>query len=235
MTIVRSRRVITNAILAAALMLTMVALSVAITPRTRQVDQTGRPNLAETIPEHFGEWRVDPSRVTAVVNPQQEQLINRIYSQVLTRTYVGSEGRRIMLSLAYGEDQSRDSQIHKPEVCYPAQGFLVLERYKDDIAFEGEALPVMRVLTQLGARVEPVTYWIRLGDVLVRGAVEQNLTRIGYGLHGSIPDGILFRVSEINADNESSYRLQDEFVTALLSALDPHSRALLIGGHAKLD
>ncbi|MBT0962765.1 exosortase-associated protein EpsI, B-type [Denitromonas iodatirespirans] len=235
MTIARTRRGLKNAILAALLMLAMVALSAAITPRTRQVDQMGQMDLAEIIPARFGEWRVDPSRVASVVNPQQDQLINRIYSQTLARTYVGPEGRRIMLSLAYGEDQSRDNQIHKPEVCYPAQGFLVVERRKDEIVFEARPLPVMRVLTQLGSRVEPVTYWIRLGDELVRGAVEQNLARIGYGIQGTIPDGILFRVSEINADNESSYRLQDDFVNALLLALEPRYRAVLIGDRAKLD
>ena len=102
-----------------------------------------------------------------------------------------------MLSLAYGGDQSHDTQIHKPEVCYPAQGFRLLSSKKDTVQLLG-SVPVMRIITELGPRHEPVTYWIRVGDKVVRGAIEQNLTPTSIAMGGHIPDGLLFRVSEIS-------------------------------------
>jgi len=217
-----------QALLISGLMVTASAVSVAITPSRHLASHAESIHLEALVPQQFGDWHMD-MRSIGVVNPQTEEFLATIYSQTLSRTYVNTSGRRIMLSLAYGADQSHDNQIHKPEVCYPAQGFQIGERYKDQIVFENTALPVMRLTTRLGSRYEPVTYWIRVGDRLVRGAIEQNLTRISYGVRGSIPDGILFRVSEVNGDSEASFRLQDRFVGDLLKAVSEQSRVLLVG------
>ncbi|MBP2638700.1 MAG: methanolan biosynthesis protein EpsI, partial [Firmicutes bacterium] len=90
-------------------------------------------------------------------------------------------------------------------------------------------IPVMRVQTRQGRRVEPVTYWIRVGDKLARGAIEQNLARVQVGLRGRIPDGLLFRVSSIEDDTVAAYQLQDQFVDDLIGALDPVDRSQFIG------
>jgi hypothetical protein len=38
---------------------------------------------------------------------------------------VNAGGSRIMLSFAYGGDQHGSLLAHNPEVCYPAQGFVL--------------------------------------------------------------------------------------------------------------
>lgn len=219
-----------NAIIACGLMIGASATSIALTPTIRVVDGIDHVDLELLLPKQFGGWRHDEQAHQAVINPQTQEFLNQLYSQTLSRTYVNNEGRRIMLSLAYGADQSHDNQIHKPEVCYPAQGFQIISKHKDEIDTSSGSLPVMRVITEMGRRHEPVTYWIRVGDTVVRGAVEQNLARIRYGLDGRIPDGILFRVSEINADASNSFKTQDQFVEALLPALTPAARKMLVGG-----
>ncbi|MDR2924695.1 MAG: EpsI family protein [Azoarcus sp.] len=186
-------------------------------------------DIEAIIPQKFADWQMEERNAAGVINPQTQTILDQIYSKLLSRTYVNTEGRRIMLSLAYGADQSHDKQIHKPEVCYPAQGFQIASKRKDMLQAGTVSFPVMRVVAQLGKRHEPVTYWIRLGDVLVRGLVEQTLVRIRYGLSGHIPDGILFRVSEINPDAHDSYALQDKFINELLPALSPESRKILLG------
>mgnify|MGYP003340463721 CR=1 FL=1 len=47
------------------------------------------------------------------------------YDQTLMRTYANSHGEQIMLALAWGERQRQDVKVHRPEVCYPAQGFAI--------------------------------------------------------------------------------------------------------------
>jgi len=218
-----------RAIILAALMLGTSVLTVALTPTMSAAAKSAQFQLETIIPHQFGDWQMDERIANAVVNPQAEATISSLYSQTLSRTYFNSDGRRIMLSLAYGEDQSSHNRIHRPELCYPAQGFQIIEKRKDAISVDSVTLPVMRITAQLGNRHEPVTYWIRVGDTLVRGVVEQTFSRISHGLTGKIPDGILFRVSEINRNPQDSYILQDQFIRALLSSLTPANQEFLLG------
>ena len=68
-----------------------------------------------------------------------------------------------------------------------------------------------------------------LYDRVVRGSIEQNLARMALGLRGFIPDGLLFRVSEITPDAEAAYGLQDRFVREYLAQLTPAERESVIG------
>jgi hypothetical protein len=74
--------------------------------------------LESAVPKSFGEWKELPDQGTQVVNPQTKALLDKLYSQTLSRTYVNKDGYRIMLSLAYGDDQRGGLQAHRPEVCY---------------------------------------------------------------------------------------------------------------------
>ncbi|MCL2589542.1 MAG: EpsI family protein [Betaproteobacteria bacterium] len=221
-----------RATLLAVLMLGASVLSVALTPTRYIAVETTRPDLEIIIPRQFGDWQMDDQIVQAVVNPQKQAFIDLVYSQTLSRTYVNSKGRRIMLSLAYGKNQSDSSRMHIPEVCYPAQGFQIINKWKDVVSVDSMKIPAMRITTQLGNRHEPVTYWMRVGNSVVRGMVEQSFARIGYGLTGDIPDGILFRTSEINPETQNSFILQDQFIRTLLSSLAPIDRQVLVGSIA---
>jgi EpsI family protein len=90
-------------------------------------------------------------------------------------------------------------------------------------------IPVMRLVAKLDARNEPITYWIRVGDSLTRGWLEQKVTAIAYGLSGKIPDGLLFRVSTISNDEQDAYRIQQEFLSTVLQAVRSDDRYWLIG------
>jgi EpsI family protein len=134
-----------------------------------------------------------------------------------------------MLSIAYGRDQGRAMQVHKPEVCYPAQGFQIVGIFKSVMATLAGEIPIMRLVAVQGPRVEPITYWIAVGDTVVRGALEQNIARIKYGLTGTVPDGILVRVSTISRDEDAAYRVHDQFVSDMLRALRTQDAARLLG------
>jgi len=218
-----------RAIILAALMLGASMLTVAFTPVRRVSAEAAQLDLDALIPHQFGDWQMEERVVQAVINPQLKTTVNDLYSQTLSRTYLNSDGRRIMLSLAYGEDQSGNSKIHRPEVCYPSQGFQIGKKWKDVISYGSATIPIMRITTQLGNRYEPLTYWIRVGDTVVRGQLEQTFTRINQGFSGNVPDGILFRVSEITSDSQNSFILQDQFILALLSSLTSADRKILLG------
>lgn len=187
------------------------------------------PDLERIIPAKFGDWQIDKSIVPLAVSPDVAQTLDEIYDTTLSRTYVNSQGQRIMLSLAYGANQSRALQLHKPEVCYVAQGFRVVQLEKAQLQVGSTELPVMRMVAVQGSRNEPIIYWMRVGDDVARGWFEQNKVRLKYGLGGTIPDGLLFRISNISSDVLGSYELQQSFVQALLLAVDKGSQSMLIG------
>jgi EpsI family protein len=107
--------------------------------------------LTTVFPEQFAGWKTLPSQ-TMVVNPQTQEMLDRLYSQLLTRTYVNESGYLIMLSVAYGDDQRGGLAAHMPDVCYPAQGFSLLGTEAGRIDLSSLTLPVRRLKTALGSK-----------------------------------------------------------------------------------
>jgi EpsI family protein len=217
------------AIVLSALMCAASVGAIVSRPTVKAADQGPSISLEKMIPEKFGDWRNEPYRVSQVVNPQTQELLDKLYSQILTRTYVNPEGYRIMLSLAYGSDQRGSLQAHKPEVCYPAQGFKLNRTEALPLSTPIGAIPAQRLMTSLGLRQEPVTYWFTMGDKAVQSKLERRLVQLSYGLTGRIPDGLLFRISSIDADQARANRYHDQFVNQLLEAIPPGDRVRLSG------
>lgn len=147
--------------------------------------------------------------------PDVQAKLAAIYNSVLARTYVNNRNQRVMLSVAYGGDQADGTRVHRPEVCYPAQGFQVTSEGRRVLMLNGHALPVRVVMATLGTRSEPITYWMVVGSQVVTSGGEQKLVELRFGLQGYIPDGMLVRVSSIDTDMEAGLSVQREFIEDL--------------------
>jgi EpsI family protein len=220
---------IRTAVALAALMCSVSVVATFVHPEATAERRAPAIQLSTAVPQQFGDWRLDPSQATLVVNPQTQQLLDKLYGEVLTRTYVNPRGYRIMLSLAYGSDQRGALQAHRPELCYVAQGFSLLRNDTSDIGTSYGQILGRRMSTQLGSRFEPVTYWFTLGDQTVRSRFERRMAEVRVGLTGQIPDGLLFRVSSIDIDSTRAYSEHDRFVNDLLAAVAPTDRVRLSG------
>ena len=205
------------------------ALTVLVTPKILNAGQQGKFDLEAIIPGEFSGWKVDLSGRSLLVSADVKDFISKIYSQELNRTYINKQGDRVMLTIAYGSDQSTDLHVHRPEVCYATAGFDIGEKTKTVVDTSIGQIPVMRLVAKLGPRNEPITYWIRVGDSLTRGWFEQKMAAFGYGLSGKVPDGLLFRLSTISNDEQDSYRIQQEFLNALLQAVRSEDHYWLVG------
>ena len=215
------------AFLIAALMCAASVGAMVARPTAKLADEGPAISLEIMIPKQFADWREQPQLFAQVVNPQTKELLDKLYSQILARTYVNSSGYRIMLSLAYGSDQRGSLQAHKPEVCYPAQGFVLQKNEAGILPTTFGEIPVRRLFTTMGPRQEPVTYWFTVGDKVVQGTTQKRLADLRYGLTGRIPDGMLFRVSSIDPDQTLANQMQDKFVNQLLQAVAPTERKRL--------
>lgn len=219
-----------SALAAAVLMTSAAAIATVMTPTRRIVDTLPKLDIEAAIPQRFGDWQIDARSGGGVVNPQQTELLNQLYSQIVTRTYVNSEGYRIMLSIAYGEDQRDGNQLHYPEVCYPAQGFQVVTNRKAILNTPLGDIPIKRLETHLSQqRYEPITYWTTVGNQALTGGTSKKLAEMKYGLRGEIPDGLLFRISSIDRESAAAFAKQEQFVEQMLPALTPDVRARLAG------
>jgi EpsI family protein len=216
-------------IIIASLMTAAACVGVAARPSSKAAGSGPRYVLEKIVPTQFGSWREVPQEGAQVVNPQTQELLNKLYSQILSRTYVNAEGYRVMLSLAYGDDQRADLTAHKPEVCYPAQGFQLHSNHEGEVTTPFGRISARRLNTSLGNRKEPVTYWFTVGDRAIRDKFDQRIVEIRLGLTGQIPDGLLFRVSSIDGTPAHAYAEQDKFVRDLLKALPAQDRLRLSG------
>lgn len=221
----RSNRI---AIVIFALMCAASIGAMVLRPSTKVAD-VAPFSLDTMIPKAFGDWREEPQRNVQVVNPQTQELLNKLYSQIVSRVYVNSDGYRVMLNVAYGSDQRGSLQAHKPEVCYPAQGFTLIRNEASQIKTRFGEIAAQRLFTTIGPRQEPVTYWFTTGDTVVRGKLQKRLMDLRYGLTGLIPDGMIFRISSIDADQVRANRYQDQFIEQLLQAVPPADRKRLSG------
>ena len=216
-----------------ALMLLSAVLGYTLRPQILLADELPPIELSAMIPSSFGEWQEDKNLSAQVVDPEQREQLEKVYTQTLSRSYVNSNGYRIMLSIAYGKNQTKDAQLHKPEVCYPAQGFAVLSKTSVTLQLPGNAVTATRLETRLGPRIEPLVYWTVVGDRVTTTAISMRIAELRYALSNRIPDGMLVRISSIDTVTEKANQTQTAFANELIEAINPADRNRFLGVPAK--
>ncbi len=197
-------------------------------PSVALADDLPPIDLSGMVPPAFGDWRQQPSSVQ-IINPQAQEMLDQLYSQTLSRTYANSQGYGIMLSIAYGKVQSGSLQLHRPDVCYAAQGFTLHSRQAGTLALGNATIPAMRFATSLKQRKEPVTFWMVVGEYVALTRSDQKLAEIRYAFRNRVADGMLVRVSSIDSDKAAAFALQEQFSAQLVAALAGDVRARFAG------
>ena len=211
------------------MMLISAYLGTALRPNIMLADERQPIDLNAMVPRSFGGWHEEVNMQGQVVNPQQEYMLNKLYSQTLSRTYVDGHGYRIMLSIAYGKDQSPSLQMHQPDFCYPAQGFTIISKQRVVLDLLGKPISATHMYANLEQRFEPITYWTLVGDYVFSGGINKRLYELRYRLRKRVPDGILVRVSSIEKDTAEAYTIQNKFAIAMLAAMSSETRQHFIG------
>jgi EpsI family protein len=201
-------------------------------PRRMLVDEVGKLSLKSVIPAQLEGWNEETNVSVELVNPQTQAALDKIYTEVLTRAYVNEAGHRVMLSIAYGANQSDDKAVHYPDVCYPAQGFTVSPKSIKTVNLGPKNISAYHLIAKQGAREEPLLYWATVGNHVVQGGMRHKLAQLSYGFNGQVPDGIIFRVSTIGQSPEREFTIQEQFLKALYHAVGPQYRPRIFGADA---
>ncbi|MGH6648082.1 exosortase C-terminal domain/associated protein EpsI [Aquabacterium sp.] len=207
-----------------------------------------RPTIAEgqkrapldgTVPRQIGDWRELPNpmvQVNTAVPTTEGTSRDQPYDDLVSRTYVNSKGDHIMVALAYGSQQRQEIKIHRPELCYPAQGWQV-ESLKPATfpvpTAQGMGIPGFRLVAKQtnGKGYELVSYWIRIGNSYSDSAWKTRLSIVKEGLKGKMTDGVLVRVSQRSNSaplTEDVFKRQEEFAAQLVAATAPEGKILLV-------
>lgn len=197
--------------------------------------------LEQSLPTAFGDWRQLPSPYRPVsVLANTAPNIDQPYDQTLLRTYGNSRGQRVMLAVAWGGRQRQEVKIHRPELCYVAQGYQLLRQASQLLPVAGaDAPPVLgkRMVVSAQAGGEAVSYWVRIGSIFSEGAVDTRLHILSEGLQGRVVDGVLVRASVPIGqylDNKADHQLAEQFLAELVAASPKELRLMLLGDEKTL-
>ena len=184
--------------------------------------------LEDAIPKSFGRWKTREGE--GIVAPQSEDsLAAKLYNQSVSRMYEDPDGNVIMLLIAYGNTQSDTLQLHRPEVCYPAFGFEIVENSPTRIPLgHGASVPGRNLVASVPGRDERITYWTRVGEYLPVNNTEQRKMRFRTSLAGIIPDGVLVRISNVLPEDETGFPMNARFAADMIAAIPPAVRPALI-------
>ena len=206
-------------------------LGAATVPAPRAGDPRPELDLAAAVPTQFGPWQVDPLSAAFVrpPTPPTDDLAEYGYERLLERTYVDRHGRRVMLSIAYGPEQSSGLELHLPEVCYRYGGFNVSARHVAELQVAGETVQVTRLSAHLPQRPELVTYWIVLGDERLPDSNGFRLRRLAKAVRRESAEGLLVRVSSLDVDAGRAFTLQAEFIDDMVRSMSAPHRQRIFG------
>ena len=201
----------------------------ALKPR-RYVSLLKSDKMADIVPAKFGPWISEDISDPLALN-QKDSLTARLYNELVVRVYTREDTQeQVSMLLAYGARQSDELQLHRPEVCYPAFGYTLTrnEPRKIPLARGGE-LPVRQLRAEAEGRRENIIYWSRLGEYLPQDGGQQREARFETALQGVIPDGLLARFSVSSNDTERAWAGGEQFILAMLAAVAPARRNVLVG------
>ncbi|MFZ9552239.1 MAG: exosortase C-terminal domain/associated protein EpsI, partial [Hylemonella sp.] len=177
------------------------------------------PPLAQLVPEQMGQWATLKHSEMLLVVPDDESLLKQLYHQTLSRIYTNSQGQQMMLSVAYGGHQfGNELQADRPEACYKAAGFELLQSNDVSLSLKGSSLKVRQLVALRRDRIEPVTYWMTVGETPTLPGLARKWVQFQHGWGGQVPDGFLVRVSSIDNIPERAFELQADFIAAMQSA-----------------
>ena len=200
----------------------------ALKPR-REEHRLITAKLEDLIPKSVGPWRYGSADGIVVARPE-DALPTQGYDQLVARTYESPERPKIMLLVAYGSTQGATLQLHRPETCYPGQGFGLSDFSEPDFNFApGQPVHARRFTASRDQRVERLIYWTRIANSFPRNTAGEYRAILGSVLRGVVPDGILVRVSTITPDIRQADQALEQFTAQLIRGTSSAGQQLLVG------
>ncbi len=180
------------------------------------------------VPDTVGRWRFQQS--SGLVLPPDDAMQDRLYDNLVTRTYSDGSDQALMFLIAYKNYQDGVLQLHRPEICYPAGGYTLTNTLPVAVPIgRGEQLQANSFSANGTERDEQVLYWTRIGKYFPTRWRDQRFAVLRANLDGINPDGLLARVSMTGDNMRGSMPRMAEFIAELRANSPPLLRRVLFG------
>ena len=190
------------------------------------------PGTVEALmPNQVGTWTFASS--SGVILPPPDITADRIYDNIVTRTYTAPDKSPVMLVIAYSNVQDGMLQIHRPEFCYTAGGFELSPTDDIEIADSaGDRYGANAFIATSRDHKERVLYWTRIGQSFPQSWAQQKLAVVKSNLQMMTPDGLLVRLSMTEDDRGRGLQMLEQFIAEFDRAAVPKLREILFGRRA---
>ena len=199
-----------------------VAGSIARVDRTPQLTTIVTPDLDAVLPEHFTEWTRVPLQA-AILPPELELGDGEV---VAYRAFRNDLGQVVTLVAAYGPPLGDSVRLHRPELCYRAQGFVVENQSREKLQAAYFDVEYVHMETHTDLRQEGVSYWLRDGASYATNKAEHALLDLKRGQDVGA-DGALIRVSS-RGNGARVQALHNDFMVDFINALDTDGQAIFL-------
>lgn len=229
-------------LVAAALLLGAAALGHALQPAATAA---AHPHglIDRAVPARLGPWQrlADPlPQIDLTVAADGTRTNDNPYDEVVMRSFADDHGHEVMLAIAYAREQRQEVKVHRPDLCYPSQGYAIVTRERVQLAAVRDArgsVEAVRLLTRRQNTHEAVLYLLRTDDDYGQAMWDGRLAILRAGLAGRVADGALLRVSTRVAsasDAAEAFARLDAFLPALLDAMPAPARERLVPGYRRV-
>jgi len=213
--------------LAGSAILGVAAASVAFTPK-RVFKKLTAEELGAAIPEKIGEYT--SSATSGLIAPATDELSEKLYDETLMRIYVAPNKVPVLALFAYGSVQNLSLELHRPEECYPQQGFTLSNIEPLPLTLEGHNIPATALTaSRLDGYVEQLLYWSRIGTQFPATKNGQSIIVTKENLAGRMPDGILVRLSMPVRDRQAGIDAGVAFMRKMADVLNPQGQRIVFG------
>jgi EpsI family protein len=214
-------------VIAGSLLIAITAASQSLKP-ARMFADLSQDELSAAIPKRVGAYRFATS--SGLVLPPRDELSDRLYDQVVTRVYVAPGKLPIMALFAYGSVQNLSLELHRPDECYPQQGFTITAPEALPLTVGGHHIPASVLSARrVNGYVEQVVFWSRIGTQFPSDRTAQSLLVARENFAGRMPDGLLVRLSVPTSERSAALTATQGFLHDLDRALPPIGRRIMFG------
>lgn len=186
-------------------------------------------SLNALIPDRVGAWATGSFAVNPV--PQLTTYERSIYEQVVVRHYFKHGLPPMTALIAYNRAQNFTSELHRPEVCYPASGFKIVSQEASNLSLPMGQIPANYLRATRGKREDGVFYFTRVGDNFPTTLLEQRLVIAASVFSRRDQDGIIFRLSTPASRDQKRLAELKDFASAFYLALPRKGQQIIAGAH----
>jgi EpsI family protein len=199
----------------------------AVSLRPTVLPPSGR--LAAIVPPAFGRWRMVDTADPVLPDVEEQRTVEAAYEDVLARTYADPASDGVMLVVARSRPGSGLLYLHRPEVCYAAQGFAVLPFGDTPLPAPFAATLGHELVAVRGDRHESILYWGTVGGRQSAVGLTQKLGMLRAAWRGEALDAYLVRMSLVGAEGPEAFATLRRFAHDLVAGLPLPYRGRLSG------